>query len=96
VTWVQARHPRFGGLLDEAFDQIRHSGRDNVAVLERLRWSLAALHARVGAPARRAALRLQAERLQETVQRELQDPRDRERLHGSINALLRELDATSG
>lgn len=91
VTWVQAHHPRFEGLLDEAFDQIRHSARDNVAVLERLRWSLAALHSRVSAPARRAALRLHAERLQETVQRELQDPRDRARLHGSIESLLREL-----
>lgn len=95
VTWVQARHPRFEDLLDEAFDQIRHSARDNVAVLERLRWSLAALHPRVGAPARRAALRLHAERLQDTVQRELQDPRDRERLHGSIDTFLRALDGTS-
>jgi uncharacterized membrane protein len=96
VTWVRARHPRFEGLLDEAFDQIRHSARDNTAVLERLRWSLAALHPRADAPARRAALHLHAQRLQDTVQRQLQDPRDRERLNGLIEALLSELEGTSG
>ncbi len=91
ATWVWAHHPQFEDLLDEAFDQIRHSAGDNMAVLDRLRWSLASLHAKTDLPVRRAAFRRHALRLQETVQRELRDPHDRSRLQGSIGALLCEI-----
>lgn len=87
-VWVQAHHPRFEELLAEAFDQTRHSGGDNIAVLQRLRWSLAALGTRTDGAARAAALRGQAERLRDAVQRELRDPVDRSRLQAEIDALL--------
>lgn len=90
--WVQAHHPRFADLLGEAFDQIRHAARDNIAVLERLRWSLATLQGRTHLRERRECLKTQAQRLGECVQRELRDPHDQARLQLAIDELLRALD----
>lgn len=87
---VHARHPRFADLLDEAFDQVRHAGADNVAVLDRLRWSLALLWSRTG-DARRAELARHARRLREAVERTLRDPHDRARLSVDVDMLLREM-----
>lgn len=92
VTWIDAHHPRFGDLLDQATDQIRQTAGDNTAVLDRLRWSLEALGSRTSLPARRAAIRQQVLRLQGSVNREPLDPDDRRRLQDSIAALLRDLD----
>lgn len=91
-SWVQMHHPTFADLLGESFDQIRHAARDNIAVLERLRWSLATLQGRTHARERREALRTQAQRLGECVQRELRDPHDRSRLQHAIDGLLSTLD----
>lgn len=91
VAWVEARHPVFGDLLDEAFDQIRHSAGDNVVVLDRLRWSLGALSAAASDAVHRAPLQRHAVRLQHTVERQVRDPEDRTRLHAALVALQGDL-----
>lgn len=92
VAWIEAHHPRFGDLVDEAFDQIRHAAGDNPAVLDRLRWALAALVSATPVSARRDVLRLQALRLRSSVDRDLRDPDDQARLRGAVTALMREFD----
>lgn len=92
VIRVEARHPRFESLLDEAFDQIRHSAGDNMAVLDRLRWALEVLERRTPTPSRRVALEQHARRLASTIDRELRDPLDRERLGVSLSRLLSSLE----
>jgi uncharacterized membrane protein len=91
-TWIDARHPEFGDLVDEAFDQIRHAARDNVVVLDRQRWSLAALASATHAPPRRSVLAEHVRRLGGSVERDLRDPDDRLRLQDALAALRRELD----
>lgn len=87
VTWVSTRHPLFAELLDEAFNQIRHCARDNVVVLERLRWSLDALASATSDAACRNAIRAHAQRIAGTAGRGLEDPEDRARLLASLESL---------
>lgn len=96
ARWIDAPHPRFDDLLDQAMDQIRHFGRGNVAVLQRLHWSLESLGARTSLPARRAALGRQARRLHGVAGRELDDPEDRRSVLEAAGALLRTLDTAHG
>ncbi|MUV14701.1 DUF2254 domain-containing protein [Noviluteimonas gilva] len=91
VPWVDARHPLYEDLLDEAFDQIRYAARYNVAILERLCWALCALRTKTGVPERLRALRVHGERLQETVQRHVEESHEFNRLVRSTDAILQEL-----
>ncbi|WP_394000189.1 DUF2254 domain-containing protein [Luteimonas sp. WGS1318] len=91
VAWIETRHPVFGDLLDDAFDQIRHAARDNVVVLERLRWSLAALADATPEAEHRDPLKRHALRIQHTVEQQVQDPEDRTRLQTALIALQRQL-----
>jgi uncharacterized membrane protein len=93
--WVEAEQPRFADMVQEGFDQIRSAGRDNAAVMDRLRWALEALAAATSDPERRVALRQQALRLRGSVERDLRDPDDRLRLHAALAPLLRDLDAAA-
>lgn len=95
AAWVEAEQPRFEDLVGEAFDQIRHAARDNVAVLDRLRWAIAALAPATRLPERRQALGQQALRLRSSIDRDLRDVDDRRRLHALLAPLLRELEGDS-
>lgn len=88
TTWIDAPHHRFEDLLGQAMDQIRDAAGDNVAVLERLRWSLEALESRTSGPVRRAALESQADRLRGTTGRDIVDPDDRKQLQDAIGVLI--------
>lgn len=96
TRWIDAPHPRFEDLLDQAMDQIRHFGRGNVAVLHRLLWSLESLGARTSIRARRLALSRQARRLHGVAGRELDDPDDQRSVLEAAGALLRTLDTDHG
>lgn len=91
TTWVQARHPAFADLLDEAFEQIRHCAGDNVVVLERLGWALSALAERAGIASRRNALYRHATRLEASARTGMQEPHDRETLAASTRRLIQQL-----
>ena len=90
-AYVDALHPGFAELLDEAFDQVRHAARDNFAVLDRLRWALDTLASRTVTPVRRAALHEHSVRLLCTAERELRDPHDRARAKAAIERVLEKL-----
>lgn len=91
VAWVETRHPVFAELLDEAFDQIRHAAGDNVVVLDRLRWALAALADATPEFPHRQAMRRHAGRIRDCVDRRVQDPEARTRLQEALDVLQRRL-----
>lgn len=93
VAWIEARHPRYGDLLDQSYDQIRHAAGDNVAVLDRLQSALERLAANTALPDRRAALGRHVQRLQASVDRQLRDPDEQARLQASVARLARGFDA---
>lgn len=84
VARVETRHPAFSDLVDDAFDQIRHSGRDDAAVLQRLCWALAKLSSRTRSASHRAVFRRHADRIEGTVMRDLHDPGERARLQAAL------------
>jgi uncharacterized membrane protein len=64
---VSLCHPSFESMLTLAHEQIREHAAGNVAVLERLRWSLETVSRGTRDPRRRQALLVHAEHLLETV-----------------------------
>lgn len=90
--WVEARHPRFVDLVNDAFDQIRHAAGDNAPVLARLHWALDRLESTTSVPARRDDLRRQAMRLQRSVASSVRDPHDREHLGVLVASLIGTLE----
>ncbi|SHL96542.1 DUF2254 domain-containing protein [Hymenobacter psychrotolerans] len=77
---VIAVRPTFGGYLATAFDQIRGSADGNVAVYLRLLTALATIGQRTQAPARRQALRQQADLIAEAARRTLPTDYEREQV----------------
>ncbi|WP_295461026.1 DUF2254 domain-containing protein, partial [uncultured Thiodictyon sp.] len=77
---VIARGPSFGGLLAEAFDQIRQNAGGNVGVLLRMLGALETIATRTTDPHRRCELQQTAEQIGETAERTVASPHDRERL----------------
>ncbi|GAB2961574.1 DUF2254 domain-containing protein [Hymenobacter coalescens] len=89
---ILAVRPTFGGYLATAFDQIRGSADGNVAVYLRLLTALATIGQRTQAPARRQALRQQADLIAEAARRTL--PTDYER--AQVRQRLVEAEAAFG
>lgn len=87
--------PSFEGLLAEAFDQIRSSAENNVAILARL---LGALDTISSLTIKRSYLRALDEQLQciaELVDRTIEASHDRERLESRMSELREMLEAQS-
>jgi uncharacterized membrane protein len=80
--------PTFAHLLDSAFNEIRQSAPDNVAILSRMADRLAMLAALAERPPERRALRRHAEWIGDSAQRRIDNRDDRERVTTPIAALL--------
>lgn len=74
---VIARGPTFSSLLSEAFDQIRHNARGNVAVLTRLLEAIEVIAVRTRSERRRQLLRQQLELIHALAQETVDTPHDR-------------------
>jgi uncharacterized membrane protein len=85
---VSMCHPTFDALLALAHEQIREESGGNVAVLERLRWSLETVWRHTTEPARRQALMVEAERLLETVHARRGDSSSGVATEGGLRRLL--------
>lgn len=73
---VIARGPTFEGLLNEAFDQLRHNADGNIAVLTRQLQALETIAGRTSNDRRRQALRRQGELITALAQRAITSPHD--------------------
>lgn len=77
---VVTRGPSFAGLLAEAFDQIRHNGEGNAAILLRLLEVLAVIGALTPHAQRRLAVREQIALVIESAERSVASAHDRSRI----------------
>ena len=93
---VVAVGPKFEGLLDLAFDQIRQNATGNVSVISELLSALARVADVTHSPRRRTALRRQAEAVQDLTRRTVDDAGDRARLEEAGAGLLSCLLARRG
>lgn len=84
---VIARGPNFRRLLDEAFDQIRHSAKDNFAVLMRMLRSLQTITAETKSWARKGALREHVELVAALARSAASSPRESETVKAAVDAL---------
>lgn len=82
---VVARGPTFGGLLGEAFDQIRQNAEGNVAVLTRLLEVLDVVAGRTSDAMRRRDILEQVRLISETVQRTVPLAHDRAAMEARID-----------
>ena len=81
----------FASLVAEAFDQIRVSGSDNVAILLRMLDGVQIIAGLTDSPERQRVLREHAQWLAESAERTLQSPHDRvrfERRHAQVRVAL--------
>jgi uncharacterized membrane protein len=85
---VSLCHPSFESMLAQAHEQIREQATGNVAVLERLRWSLDTVSRDTCDQHRRQALMLQAEYLLETVRVSRGDSPSGVATEGALRMLL--------
>ncbi|HVZ93173.1 MAG TPA: DUF2254 domain-containing protein [Phycisphaerales bacterium] len=88
---VITRGATFAGLVELSLDQIRQNASGNVAVLTRLLGTLELLESLTQSPARRQVLWRQARALEETVQRTVPGPHDREPLKARAERLVASL-----
>jgi uncharacterized membrane protein len=84
---LSVERPDFGDMIGLGFDQIRHHGRDNPAVLTRMLGVLAQLLAVACDDHRRALLRLHAEHTLEAAERNVEAPESLAALRESYRQL---------
>lgn len=90
---VIACGPTFASLLTEACEQIRQNAAGNTAVLVRMLHSLGTVSERTATPARRNALRQQAELIAETAERSIPSLHDRLRVRNAAQQILSPVSA---
>ncbi|MEO8028603.1 MAG: DUF2254 family protein, partial [Bryobacteraceae bacterium] len=88
VLRVAMRGPTFASLIGESFDQIRQNAGGNVAVIDRMLWSVETLADQISMAARRRVLLSHARKLEDLARLSIPSASDREPIVDRANRVI--------